>query len=363
MTQARAFLIYLKNMKIIWLIISLLLLAQLLSTKMSLNFTHQLKTVTNIEVINYDKGKESTRYLKELSQNTQLSFIEQKNQSFKDKLTIPSQGRLVINENFSRDLHQGNQKVMDFYLASGAQNVGPIRENLALPLLLMNAEETFNERQSKFNSSTSNESLAAHDLFQVEFHTLDNGLIQGNGNGNKTTIPIYLAALFLLIFILMTTHYLPGMDQRRFRFYGIKNLFRQQFLVLTILLIAGITLITSFLYLIPFLVPFELMNTSFLFLFGILLYSLSISFFLINLGLRQFTLFLFIPWFILNMTLGGGLWGVTSLAPLLKLILPISLVITKQIGMLLISSIIFFIGGILVAVKKNNFTQSIKTDY
>ena len=352
MINKNIFWIYLKNMKIIWLIIFLLLLTQLASTKMALVFTHEEKLATKISVINQDNGEASTEYLKELAKNPQFEIIQQQKSTLKKLFEDNTQGTLIINDNFSEDYLKGNQKIMDFYVTPGIQNTGTIRESLAVPLLKINAETNFKNKAEELNKNHVAENFSPEELFQVEFHQVGSELTQGSQK--ETLIPLNLAALFILVFLLFVTSFLPGMDQRKLAFYGPKNLLKQQLQVLSILLLSGFLLILGFIVLMPKLTSFSLPENSFLLLFSLLLYTLFIGLLLVNLNKRQLAIFLFVPWFILNMTIGGGLWGSMNLVSYLKWLLPVSLIITKQTTFLLALSSLTLIISLLLPFKKRS---------
>lgn len=352
MNQLRAFLIYLKNMKIIWIVALLILVTQLFSTKMAMIFTQEQKIVAKIEVVNQDKGEASTLFLEKLAESSQFEFVEKQPFKFNQLFKSSNQGQLVINDNFSNDYLKGNQKVLDFYVASGIQNTGTIREIFSASLLQMMAQEDFDQKVNQLNVSDTVRDFSPKELFQVEFHQLDE-----NQQTNKNNIPLHLFGLFLLIFLLLIFSLLPGMDLRRFRFLGNRILVKQQLLVLSIIMLAGLLLIASFSIIMPQLVPANFSSISFSLLGSLLVYILGLGMLLVNLNLRRLAIFMFIPWFILNMTLGGGLWGIVSLPAFLKWLFPLSLIIEEQALYLASFGLLFF----SLAIISTYFTNQLQS--
>ena len=331
--------IYLKRMWIPLVFLLLLLCGQLLTTRMNSYFTKGVSIPSAIEVVDLEKSDQTTEYINRLKQtpNLEVHVTGHFDKNQLNKSTI--QGVLVLPKNFSKALLANEPKLLNYYTAIGIQDTRHIQEVMLSSLLQMKGRAIYQEAIKENDLQKEAQEPELSELFQVVYYNASGSVV--TKKTDKPRITLGLAALFLLLSVLYLQSYLPGEDQRRLAFYGRKTLYQQQGLVGGILLASWLGVVTLFLILMPKFVDGVLPKNSFSLLFGLLLYCFSLSFFFINLGKRKWLVVLFIPWFILNMTMGGAVWGVTSENILLCVLLPVSYVINSHVLPLYIFSALF----------------------
>ncbi|KAF1297345.1 hypothetical protein BAU15_11385 [Enterococcus sp. JM4C] len=330
--------IYAKRIWLPLVFLLVILLGQLLTTRMNVYFTRGQAIPSGIEVVDLAKNAQSTDYIKRLKKapNMQVTVTDQLNKERLKETII--QGILVLPEQFSQALENQEKGFLTYYSATGIQDTGPIEEVIVASLLQMQGERLYQVTLEKDGLSAAAGEPELSELFQVVYY---NSL--GEVVSEKSAKPVFtlgLAALFILLAVLYLQNYLPGADQRRFAFYGKKNLYRQQGVVGGLIFVGWLSVIGAFLFLMPLLIDGVFEKNSLISLLGVLVFCYAISFFFITIGKRQWLSFLFIPWFILNMTMGGAVWGVASEHQLVTAFLPVSYVIKGQWGPLYISAML-----------------------
>ncbi|WP_139242848.1 ABC transporter permease [Enterococcus phoeniculicola] len=307
----------------------LLLCGQLLTTRMNVYFTKGASIPSAIEVVDLEKSPQTIEYINRLKQtpNLKVHVTTRFEKEQLNKSTI--QGILVLPKNFSEVLVKNETELLNYYTATGIQDTRHIQEVMLSSLLQMKGEALYHNALEESGLVKGEREPELSELFQVVYYNASGSVVT-----KKTDKPLFtlgLAALFLLLSVLYLQSYLPGEDQRRLAFYGRKTLYQQQGIIGGILLASWLGIVGLFLFLMPRFIGGTFPKNSFLLLLGLLLYCFSLSFFFIHLGKRKWLIVLFVPWFILNMTMGGAVWGVPSENVLLTAFLPVSYVIKGQV--------------------------------
>ncbi|MGM0123208.1 hypothetical protein IGI37_000574 [Enterococcus sp. AZ194] len=343
--------IYLKRMWLPLVCLAIILVGQLLTTRMNVYFTKGAEIPSAIEVVDLENSQQSVEYITRLKKvpNLQVTVTDTFAKEHLKKTTI--QGVLILPKEFSKGLATQKKELLTYYCATGIKDTGHIQEVILSSLLQMKGEALYQTHLKENGLDNQVGKPEISELFQVVYYNALGEIV--SKKTNKPVFTLGLSALFILLSVLYFQSYLPGEDQRRFVFYGRKNLYKQQAIVAGILFVGWLSVIGLFLILMPKLIEGELAKQSLPFLLGVLFYCFTLSFLVINSGKREWLSFLFIPWFILNMTMGGAVWGVPSEHTFVTIFLPVSYVMKGQLLPLYVSSGAFcLIAGLLALRNK-----------
>lgn len=263
-----------------------------------------------------------------------------KNLDKEDLKTKNIQGILIVPKNFDKKLSAGEDDLVELLIASGIQDNTSIREAVSTSLIQLQSQVLLQQTLEKDNIQLNEaEKKAARQelLLKIDY-------VKGNEAANlrDSTFSIGILSLFMLIAVLYGTSFIPGPDSRRLRMYRRSTLVKNQSAALLSLTLLWLTELLIFLSAMKVLFPGAFSVNQALLLLIVLCYSLSLSLLVVNLGLRNIAVFLFVPWLILNMTLGGGLWNVPTNLMWTYPLLPVAMALDGQVVMM-VSCIIGFL--------------------
>lgn len=331
--------IYAKQLLPHSLIILLIVVGQLAISRMNQLFVNSTIPPTALEVYVAKESKLTDTLLNKLEKVPEISLKKVSSLDESDLKTKDIQGILVIPKNFDEALKADQHKIVKVLIANGIQDTTAINEAVSTNLIQMKSELLLDDSLTKNHISLTKDEqtdLADDLLLEVQYV---NGQSRRSLGSNRLSIGII--TLFILVAVLYGSSFLPSLDSRRLRMYAPVSLVKNQSAAMMDLLLLWSLEIGLFLVGVKFLLKTTLPTEDILLLFGVLVYALSFSLLLVNIGLRELVSFLFVPWLILNMTLGGGLWNVPTTLSWLHPLLPVAMALNHELVMLLSCTGIF----------------------
>jgi hypothetical protein len=234
------------------------------------------------------------------------------------------QGLLVVPADFGQGIEQGDRTPVMLYPAPGISNPDFAKEQIATTIMQLRARHDLTLALQELGEQDALKGdLTPTDLLDVVY--------QGPALQNKPleTPPVYgISALLILLAFLHTALIIPTHEDKRLRIQG-RQAYRRQFLasllVVWLVWLVVILLYFGFLWIVLNAPPDPLIIFGFV---AIMLFSSLLAALLAQLFGRYATSWVFLPWFILNMTIGGGIWGQVALSPLLSPLVPVASVAT-----------------------------------
>ena len=319
--------IHLKNACRALPLLIFVLACQLLLGQMSSNAISGKKPDMKIAVSSEDSGDLTDLYIGALSRIQGLDIVgvdtpAQMQDIFDDYSFI---GFVEIPEYFTDHIVQGKSRAIIFYPAPGVTDTTEVEEYLTTELAILRTRLLLDRALS---------SLGAPPAEPMEDTAEWDPILTLSYYGPNEPQPFFDApgygvpALFLLLAFLHSANTVTGLDNRRAIMRG--NVLRP-FLagLIPIWLVWGLLVLA---YLLGMRVFYDISvdsQTSAAF-FALALYSASLGGLLAMTGHRSRASLFFVPWFLLNMTLGGGLWGGGVRIPLLAPLLPVSQVLSSS---------------------------------
>ncbi|MDR0948070.1 MAG: ABC transporter permease [Lachnospiraceae bacterium] len=220
-----------------------------------------------------------------------------------------AQGFLVIPKDFDRLLQNEAFEVVSLYLAPGITDASHLRDVLANEIFLMKSELLLQKTLTFLSPNIDIDAVEVLQVAEPNFSLAYNGpLYQKQAS---ITPPAYgIPALFLLLAFLHASAFLIGKDMRHVALHQNKRY--RYALILGMIVLSSAWLITVLLYalgmnlLYKIAVPLEVLCA----LAGLAVLMIAVGGLLCFWGKRHWAAWIFVPMLFLNMTLGGGLWGV-----------------------------------------------------
>ncbi|MDH6363599.1 hypothetical protein M2139_000716 [Enterococcus sp. PF1-24] len=340
--------IYLKQLRFHFLIILVIVAAQLAISHMNQLFLNSNTPPTALEVYVQEPSKASQQLINKLQEKNQVTIQQVKTLDLTDLKTENIQGILIIPATFAEDLLTDKEKIIELQLAPGIQDATAIKELISTNLIQLKAEQLLSENLEKQALTVKKSQIAPELLINIDY------VDQVHGSLNKQKLPLSISSVLFLVVVLYGISFIPSLENRRLQMYSLKNLVKCQALAVFSLLILWLTALSLFLLGANFFLQADYGVNQLLLLLALLFYTFSLSWFIVNLGGQKIASFLFIPWLLLNMTLGGGLWNMPTSQTWLQPFLPVALVLTQKLSTLIFLGSLFLIGNCgLLMVKKN----------
>jgi hypothetical protein len=227
-----------------------------------------------------------------------------------------AQGLAVIQKNLASVL---------LYPAPGIADVSVVKEHLAAAFVVLRGEILLGEKLNILGvdlESRSDEWRSQDPILVLEY------------SGPKVQSqpfsipPAYgIPALFLLLSLLHAAQAVPGVDSKRILAQGGMALARSASMSLLPLWLSWFFLVAIYSIGMKLFFSVSLDAQTFISLLGLSFYSISLGGLLAICGKRHLAPWLFVPWLLLNMTIGGGLWNVGTRFDFL---LPVSSVVNAH---------------------------------
>lgn len=352
--------IYAKQLLPHFLVILLLVAGQLATSRMNQLFVNSSIPPTALEVY-VEKDTEMTdKLMKKLKEVPEISVKQVKQLDMHDLQTKNIQGILVVPKTFDEKLIADKEEIVEIFVASGIQDTTSIKEAVSTNLIQMRGELLLKDslEESKIDLTEEEQAGLAEDLqLKVQY-------VNGENRANLGTksLSIGIITLFILISLLYGNSFLPSFDTRRLQMYSLRSLLKSQGAVMVDLLLLWGLEIGLFLAGVKVIFDTTLPVGDIELMVAVLVYCMSFSLLLVNLGLRNIVSFLFVPWLILNMTLGGGLWNVPTSFDWLHVILPVAMALNGQLDMILgCGGLFFLVNCCVVWQRKGKKKSSVRT--
>ncbi|MDR1713816.1 MAG: hypothetical protein LBR39_06670 [Coriobacteriales bacterium] len=171
------------------------------------------------------------------------------------------------------------------------------------------------------------------------------GTQDGAQAGAQTAEPVFsVAALLLLLAWLHSALTVPTAQSRRLRVHGRWAYIRQLLASLAAVLLAWLLILACYLLVMTLALQATITWTIILGLMAIIAYSALLAALLAQLLGRTVTTWLFLPFFVLNMTLGGGLYNDAVLTPAVSPLVPV--VVAASGGLSQVGTIMLIVGAV-----------------
>lgn len=239
------------------------------------------------------------------------------------------QGLAIITPQFDQRLTSGSGGAVLLYPAPGIGDISVIEEFLAMEAAMLRVDILWREQLGALGLTPEDAPLpeTARPILTVAY------------DGPPALSPplsvppaFGVPALFLLPIFLQASQMAPGPDNRRLLLRGRQTLARVGAAFGAAVWAVCVLLIS--LYLLGLNLFYRLSVTPLLAGVFLLLafYAAALGCLLAAAGRRHWSAWVFIPWFLLNMTFGGGLWNLPLRSPLLLPLLPLGAITAAQNG-------------------------------
>ena len=232
------------------------------------------------------------------------------------------QGLVVISADFTERILQGRHSPVMLHSAPGITNIGFARELVASAILQVKARSELERALEAIGLEEAiSEAIEPYDLFEVIY---EGPLLQTTLEGSTPAFGV--SALLVLLAFLQAALTIPTRENKRLLVYGSGAYLQKlagSFLVIWLVWLVLCVLFFGFLALLTGAAPSMFALLGFL---AIAFYVSVLAALLAQFLGRHATSWVFIPLFLFNMTIGGGLWGSAVVSPLLAPLTPVSVV-------------------------------------
>jgi hypothetical protein len=232
------------------------------------------------------------------------------------------QGLVVVPEEFGALVEEGKHAPVTLYPAPGVLRDEYVSEQVASAVMQLRARHDLQVALEDFADSDGVMDAAnSSNLLEVVY---EGPALQSSSQ--ESTPAHGVAALLILLAYLHAAFTVPTSEDKRLLVHGKRTFFLQ--LGASLLAIWLVWFVVSLLYfaLVALLLKVAFDLFSFLGFLAIALYVSLLAAFLAQLVGRQVASWVFLPLFLLNMTIGGGLWGEVVLSWFFAPLVPVSAV-------------------------------------
>ena len=319
-----------KRLRIYCLLLCLLVICQLAFGHLASQALGDTAPATKIAIQNDDAGIYGEKYIEGLSEIEGLELdISEGNIIFEDVFSDSSyMGAVIIPENFSKNCISGKANSLKFYAAPGVADNSLVQQYLMLELTVLRSEIILGDAQRELGIEDTSKTLNDDALQMISLE-----YIGPAGQMPFSDIPVFgISALLLLLVFLMASSFFPGLDDKRTRALShmayIKALFAGIIALVTIWFAANAVYLFAMDFAFDAAVPSAICAA----LFALVLYAICLGALFAACSIKRFAPAFFVLWFVLNMTLGGGLWDRGLYSVWLAPVLPVSQVLSCADG-------------------------------
>jgi hypothetical protein len=252
-----------------------------------------------------------------------LENFEDKDDLFRKEYV---QGIVLVPQSFEENLKNGKSSV-SYYTAPGITDVSAVSELIAGAILDFRIEMQYEDKLSDLGINASEMDIGQEETDPILSFVYDGPLL----SETLEVIPpaFGVPSLFMLMAFLQAASSVFGSDMNRVKLRGRKALISSA--LIGIIVQYAYWAAAIFLYVLGLQVVFGIAVEMpvLLSLLGLAFYANSLGGFVAFIGLRRYSTVLFIPWLLLNMTFGGGLWNAIAIGNATA-ILPVSAVIRQS---------------------------------
>jgi hypothetical protein len=315
----------------------------------------------------------SAELLADLATAPNLTVVEVSPTSTPDEVFRRNrvQGLLVVPDDFGARIEAGRQSPLTLYPAPGILESDFAREQVASALVRLRARHDLAVALEAMGADGGvADDVVEGDLLDVAY---EGPLLQGDPQG---TVPVHgVAALLVLLAWPHAALTVPTREDKHLLIHGRRAFFGQLcasmlvvWLVWLVIILLYFVLIAVSLAVLPGLssggtsgIPFLPLSEALpgllaacLGFFAIMVYVSLLAALLAQLLGRHGASWLFLPLFLLNMTIGGGLWAKVALSPVLSPLVPVAAVATPgapvPVGALTLFAAAAVVAAFLVAL-------------
>jgi hypothetical protein len=236
------------------------------------------------------------------------------------------QGLLLIPEDFGALIEAGRRSPVTLYTAPGILNDSFAREQVANTVTKLRARHDLAYALEKLGADPSLASdTNTADLLDVVYE--GPALTSGTQGSTRQVILAHgLSALLILLAYPHAALTVPTREDKRLLVHGRRAFIQQLGASLLVVWLVWLAISVLYLVLMAALLGAAFDPFSCLGFFAIVLYASSLAALLAQFLGRHMASWVFLPLFLLNMTIGGGLWGELTLSPLLSPLVPVAAV-------------------------------------
>ena len=276
-----------------------------------------------LAVYTEDKGDSFTRFKESLAAIPELTLIEADSEAAVKKMARRQEvlGAVIIDKDLNARITKGRNAVR-FVPSPGSAGGRVVKEHVAAAVVALKAEDSYRREIRGLGGEAADLRSVYEPVLTVKYDgppLLINTSSFSPGYG--------IPALFILILSLFGALTLPGPDSRRALLKGVASLFKDFVSGMAALLTLGAFILSAFFISCRFLYDAPPSLVAIVSFAALCIYCVSFGALIAALNLRKIAVWIFIPWLLLNMTLGGGLWGIPFSAPIVGLFLPITQVL------------------------------------
>ncbi len=251
------------------------------------------------------------------------------------------QGLLVIPADFGENINNGQRTSVIFYPAPGVTNIDFAAEQIAGVVTQLKARHSLSEALASIGADdNAYESAQTIDLLDVVY---DGPLLQNTPTGAALIYSV--AALLILLAFLHSALTVPTREDKRLLMHGRSSFIRQLALSQLVVWLIWILIITLFFSLVTAFTGIALDTMTLIGFVAIMFYCSSLAAVLAQFLGRHAASWVFLPIFLLSMTLGGGLWNNLVVSQLLSPLIPVA-AISATDGSSLMGIIMLFAASI-----------------
>jgi hypothetical protein len=240
------------------------------------------------------------------------------------------QGLVILPDDFGERISQGRRVQVLYLSAPGITNSSLGREQVADAIVQLQSQRALDAALADLGIDYQyGEKFESIDLLDTVY---EGPALQGDPSqdGPLDTAPVFgVAGLLLLLAYLHTAFVLPAPSDRRIVALGRRAYLRQWTAALFLVLLVWLFLVALYFLLLYVLVGFAPGAALVVGFLAIVVFSTLLAALLSQLFGRVVATWIFLPLFILNTTIGGGLWGQVTLSPAFAFIVPVSTVVAR----------------------------------
>jgi hypothetical protein len=319
---------------LIFLVVCQLVLGQMSANALSARAPQfRLAVMNGAEAVSGEtSGELADAYVKSLQQSPELEIILVDASDSSDKVFRENdvQGLAVLDPDFDNIVRTGESDAVKLYPAPGITDVTILTEYLSSAVVIQIANLMLEEQLVKDGIAPGSVTKAvknAEPILVLDYNSPEDAGLP------LSAPPVYgVPALFLLLAFLHAAFIVPGRDTKR-ACLGDGRRLRRAFL--SAQLVVWLTWITvTLLYLGGMWLFYHTAPrlSVFIALAGLAVFASSLGGLVAMTGKRTAAVWIFVPWLLLNMTLGGGLWTSAPMPAPLQILLPVSLMAKSASG-------------------------------
>jgi hypothetical protein len=331
--------LHLKRILTLWPFLILIIICQVAFGFLSSFALRDQSPQLILAVYTEDHGDSYVRFKQNLEAIPELALVETDSEASAKRLAESQQalGAVIIDKDLKSRVTKGRNAVR-FIPAPGSSGGLVVKEHVAAAIVALRAEDRYRREIEGLGGTTVDLQSVYEPVLSVEY--LGPPLLASQSG----LTPEYgLPALFVLILTLLGALSLPGPDSKRTLLQGSVSLITDFFSGIAALLTLEVFILSIFFLSCHFIYDAPPTITAIFSFAALSFYCVTFGGLIAALRLRRLAVWIFIPWLLLNMTLGGGLWGISFSNSVTRFLLPLAPALTGSMGYY--SSVVYLTGA------------------